>query len=285
MKNCSAGLILDVPPYKFGGSAQFAGTPTKEFFMECLNKTYENAKISLKENKGENKIRLYGVIQGETFEQMNQWFTKIHSLENKEQSFDAWALSPKPSNDPIKIAMLGIIILENKVNKPLHVLQISGKNGMIVCSYLRSLLQKTITIDSSSTGITTRYGLIYDSRYAPSTLIVGQKNNYKSDKWFCDCPICSHYKITAKNIEDNLKEADYHNLYQIVKYVKYLDFIVDYNVDLLFIQAKNTSEKCINALNILKDYKENGLDFVKHKYSEIFNPKDNTQQKGLFDVI
>ena len=282
-KNAHYGLILDRPPYEFGGSAQFSGTPSKEFFNKCLNKTIENSEIALK-NKSE-ELELYGVIQGETWEQINDWYNEMNQLEIKlDKKFDRWALSPKPSSDMYKIAMFGVLVLEKKIKTPLHILQVSGLSGIIVSSYIRFLTKQLITIDSSSFSSTSRYGRVYD--FDLKSFDIGSKIKDKDlNSWFCDCPICSKLNMNLNKLskEGLYKFIDIHNLYQIVEKVKYFDFLVEFDFEMFLQRAKEASIKCYESILILKFYKENGLEKTKTKYKEIFGKSNiQTNQISLF---
>jgi len=286
MNNCNAGLILDKPPYKFGGTAQFAGTPSKEFFNECLEKTKQNALIALEHNKGEKKIRLYGVIQGETWEQMKQWYETISSIQTNEKKFDAWALSPKPSNDVFKIAMLGILCLEKKIDTPLHILQISNRPGIIVAALIRFCIQQTVTIDSSSPSKASRFGEIYNPYTFLAEIKTGQRRpKEKMNGWMCDCPICQATNISFNDVENKNYEniLDLHNLYQIVRFVKYMDWVVQ-DKEILMKMVKTVSINAYNAIEMIYYYKEYGLERTKLKYPNVFESNnDASNQKGLFE--
>ncbi len=280
-RNCTAGLILDRPPYYYGGGANFSGTPTKQFFNECLNKTYNNAKYAI-ENKED--LFLYGVIQGETYSQMCEWYEKIHSLENDNLKFDGWALSPKPSNDPVKIALYGILVHEYNISTPIHILQVSSKGGIIVSALLRYQLQRVVTIDSSTSTVSARYGSIINPIHPGAILNIKDllKNNGEKG-WFCNCPICKALDISIDKIKSNeyMKYLNLHNLYQIVNLVNYIDFIVQYD-DLVYSEAKRTSDRCFKAVDMLLYYKSNGLHKTKLKYSDEFENKNVYTKKSLF---
>ncbi len=281
-QNCSAGLILDRPPYHFGGNAQFSGTPTKEFFNECLNIKKNNAKVALK-NK-ENLI-LYGVIQGETYEQMCQWYEEMHNLEKELNiEFDAWALSPKPSDNPIKVALFAILSQEYKIKKPMHILQISGGGGILTSAFFRNMIQETVTIDSSSYSGASRYGQIISPLNIPSCIPIGnklEKNNKKG--WFCDCPVCSKLNMDLSTMTDkHLGYLDIHNLYQIAKLVKYADYISQFD-DIILTEAKREGQRCYISIEMLIFYRDNGFSKTMVKYLEYFKQSEDNKQNSLFD--
>lgn len=279
--NCTAGLILDRPPYNFGGGAQFSGTPSKKFFQECLDKTKNNAKVAL-QNKGD--LKLYGVIQGETYDQMCLWYEQMHQVElDLGIEFDAWALSPKPSDNPIKVALFGILVQEYKINKPLHILQISGRSGILVSALFRHQIGRTITIDSSSFYGSSRYGMLINPDKIPSTIEIGQKLDKKDRQgWLCDCPICSVLNMNVEKLDNNyIRYLDIHNLYQIVKFVKYADYIVQF--DEIILQQSENNVKCNTAIKMLLFYRDNGFQSTKIKFSEYFNKIEDNEQLNIFN--
>ncbi len=294
LSNCDAGLILDRPPYEFNNTAQFSGTPTEEFFNKCLQITYDNAKIALLynnesyENHSDKPIRLYGVIQGETWQQMINWYKRMHELEiETKYEFNAWAMSPKPSYDPIKIAMFGIIALEYKLNKPIHILQVSGKGGIFIGALIRKLTGQPVTIDSSTWGVSARYGTAIDPLNIPDLTPVGQKlNTDNMSGWFCDCPICSKLKINVEKIGEKYTHyLNVHNLYQLAKITKYFDFMIQNKNEDIILIARRISKDCETAAQMLLDYKQFGFKYTANKYREVFNDENKINLKNQTNIF
>lgn len=285
MRNCDAGLILDRPPYHFGGSAQFAGTPTAEFFNECLQITKDNAQIALDANHGPNKIRLYGVIQGETWSQINQWYNVMNEMQTEEKHFDAWALSPKPSNNPLKIAMFAIFIMEKKIKKPLHILQVSNRGGFLIAAYLRHLNKNLITVDSSSLSISGRYGLLVDPHNIASTFVIGDKKDKTNMKgWMCNCPVCKELKPDYSTWKEHyMPFLAIHNLHAYASFVQYADCIAQ-DYEYLYKIARTVSSNALRAISMIHYYKEFGFEKTAIKYNAVFGDVTVTQQKTIFDI-
>jgi len=282
LKNSNAGLILDNPPFKIGlGNSQFGESMNEDEISICLNKTKENAKIAMANNIGPNKIRLYGVVQGESWEQINRWYDSMHELEEEYGKFDAWAMSPKPST----IALYGILLLERKIKTPIHFLQATSREAISTTAYIRKLSKNLITIDSSNFSSGTRYGRIINYEHL-GIFDIGEGKREKNKKgWFCDCPICRERKIDIENLSTtDLKYINIHNLYQIVKIVKVADWLVDYSEVMFFNWIKKFKSSCTGAIKMLQFYDKYGLERTKLNYSDIFTANDNiVNQKGLFD--
>ena len=276
--NCNAGLILDRPPYHFGNSANFSGTPTQKFLEECLQTTINNAKIALqylKETENTN-FRLYGVIQGETFEQMMYWGEQMRKIDI---GFHGWALSPKPSYDEIKIALMYITYKELGLNTPMHILQVTSKGGILIAAYMRKLSKKTITIDSSSFTSGARYGCAI-SPFDLGNIYVGNFHDIDKD-WICGCQVCENIDFTKKTKSIYLF-INIHNLMMTAQYVKYADSLVEMDIEEFESSIKKISKNCIIAYEMLKTYNIYGLKICKNRFGEYFKGETTTQQT-VFD--
>ena len=148
-KNSECGSILDVPPYEKLGTAQFGGNINKLFDVN-LEKTQKNVDMMLK-NWTNKKFELQSVVQGETPEQMIKWHTGMEKVARDNNiEFAGYAMSPKPANDPYKIALHGLLASRVAKDKPIHFLQATGGNALITIVYFNKLLKNRITVDSST---------------------------------------------------------------------------------------------------------------------------------------
>ncbi len=282
-ENSQAGVILDYPPYSATNSAAFGGTPSLEFFRKCMKKTCDNSTIML-ENKKSEKFKLYGVVQGDTFNQAEEWFKEMLKVESNCGEFGGWALSPKPSEDPIRIAMMGLLMLKYQIKKPLHILQVSGRAGIFIAALIRKLTGNTVTIDSSTFAVAARYGSIIDPDKIPNLIKVGRSSEHTLKKWLCDCPVCTKLKpdIRKEFPSEILQYLDLHNLYHLIKLTNYADSIVEDEV--MFQDKVNTlSGRAQLAIKLLQTPLES-IDKVIHQYGNYFNKIERIKQRNLFGV-
>lgn len=182
--NADIGVILDIPPYDFSGTAQFGGSASKKF-KSSLEKTYENSKI-MYDLWDRNKLKLYAVMQGETYNQKTEWLDKLLTI----GEFSGCALSPKPSSDLFQIISHMFIAL-NRGIKNIHILQVSGKTQMAVIYYVAKMTNyfDLITFDSS-----TYIRLGAEFRKIFTTPFELGEEVYNKDfrgKVPCDCLCCS----------------------------------------------------------------------------------------------
>ena len=287
-KHCQAGLVLDFPPYEAGETAILGKTSHSEF-KKRLDFTKKNSEYALQNKKN---CKMYGVIQGDGYKQMKEWYDEMHSIETDELKFDGWALSPKPSTNLYKIALYGCFVMDEKIETPIHILQIGSISAVIVASYIRRKLQTQVTVDNSSFKLASRYGWMEDPLLPWRKFSVGKKENEKKfskkkrairGKNPCTCPVCS--KIGIVNL-DKLDSTDYkfidlHNLYHIVRYVHYLDSISE---DMFRETAKKISPTSLDAIQMIDDYLENGMDFILDKYKNKLDVSEKEiKQTKLFD--
>ena len=214
-------LILDRPPYKATGSRQFGGNAS-DLFEFSLKKTIENAKTMLK-HKNNDGMKLYGVVQGETWKQMNRWCKEI----TRDLEFDGMALSPKPSNDPFQIAKYMMLARDNDF-KNIHILQVSGINALAVIYYASTFMNcKNITFDSSSQAAGRERR---EYKFKGLNLYFGDRVRSKVKKLPCGCPVCKTIDINdLYNGENEIigRLIEMHNLYQILSRCKILDSLKD----------------------------------------------------------
>ncbi len=258
-KNCDAGVILDVPPFqKIEGSAQF-GKTTDAVYENALNKTIINASIAL-ENWTEPNFKLYGVVQGDNFKRQKRWLKEMLKLEVKYgKKFGGWGLSPKPSHDIQQIAHHAVNILEEGIDKPLHILQVSGFKSLAMAAYVSTFFDSEVTVDSSTFTV----GRIYWTYFNPYDFLdkwdFGGRNNTKFANLGCDCPICSRISIDHLQYEGWKNRSPpgmliaLHDLYQIIKYVKFLNMIKTNETAFRKFALKHFGQKFINAMNYVKD--------------------------------
>lgn len=292
--NGDAGLILDHPPYEANG-VQFGGNINHNF-KTGMEKTAENAKIALSLKNNEN-FHLYGVVQGETFKQMLEWMYRMDEVETDlNKPFDAWALSPKPSTDVLKIALYGVLAIK-EFSTPIHLLQISGFDTILVSAYIASKYNNTVSIDSSTFALGERYGRFMDP-YEFGTFLdfghneekreamgLGDRKKLHFKRMPCLCPVCSKTNLSTTE----LNNSDYtllnlHNLYQIVQFTNYAEVIAEDREYLnnFISRYSPQKEKTLLALEMIDFGLDHDLEQVWDRYKhKIEHSQDGMKQKSL----
>jgi queuine/archaeosine tRNA-ribosyltransferase len=232
-ENCTAGLMLDVPPFEATGTAAF-GKSSDATFKKALDMSIVNGTVALK-NKSKPEFLLYGVIQGDSNERRRLWYSSMRNIEVAlGKTFDGWALSPKPSHDIREIAQHFVIIKEEKIEKPLHILQVTGFEGLAFVAFLTTLHDQDITVDSSTFSYGRRF-FIYKCPYDPKmNYHIGQNKDNDLKELPCSCPVCD--KISMSEIQKEREQGtkslpgmliSLHNMYQTISFVKFLNSIKD----------------------------------------------------------
>jgi len=264
-ENCDSGLILDHPPFKkIEGSAQFGAT-TDAIYNDALAKTVKNANIAMK-HWTDDKFKLYGVVQGDTVKRQEKWLQAMLDVEKQNsREFSGWSLSPKPSHDIKQIANHAANFIEAGItNKPIHILQISGFESLAMSAYVSKFFTAEVTVDSSTFNV----GRIYFTYFSPFNFKdkwdFGGRDPVSLKKVACDCPVC--VKVEQKHFTYDEWEhrtppgslISLHNLYQILKYVKFLNALKD--DDKLFKKfcLKNFGQKFINVCDYLDEVSKFG---------------------------
>lgn len=155
LRNCTRGVMLDVPPYRPGSEIQFRGAAS-EYWEESLKRSIQNVRRALpyyKEarEKG-HRFRWWGVVQGEERAQMEEWNYKIAM----EYGFgriegEGWALAPKPSTDLLSCTRY-MRFAHDKQIKNVHLLQVTAESTVALILALGKISGQfeLITYDSAS---------------------------------------------------------------------------------------------------------------------------------------
>lgn len=275
-KVCTHGLILDVPPYDFTGTAQFGGTAAK-LFRKSLDQTAKNAREMM--NHRERKdLKMYGVIQGETQPQREEWYKTVAETSSE---YFGWALSPKPSYDPYKIASYLLTAYEHGL-KNIHVLQVSGvKTVSVIFEFLRQIDDKDwfVTFDSSTPLTQAVKNHLYD---VDGSITKAVRINLDSipNTQLCSCPVCSSstYEEMAQSTGEASRLIGLHNLLHRIHTLNALDYI--------FRKDEGTYEKLVSSL--LKDIPKfieyglkNGVTEAISAYHSRVNPGQENIQANL----
>jgi hypothetical protein len=161
MKYCTAGVILDIPPYRFGGKSQFVGSAA-DAWDESIQRTVGNVQRAaplyvqhLKEGTL-SPFWWYGAVQGESYTQLEEWYTRVAEVYPFGQAGnEGWALAPKPCND-IPTVVRFMRLAREKQMKRIHVLQTASPQTVGVMMALAKLGGvEWVTHDSASIHINT----------------------------------------------------------------------------------------------------------------------------------
>jgi hypothetical protein len=138
LKNCSRGMILDIPPYSPGAAIQLRGS-AGEAWADSLEQTVRNVQRALphyQQNSG--PFKWWGVVQGQTREQITEWYDNIAKVYPFTSEGEGWALAPKPSTDLLFCARYLRFAYAKRIRR-VHVLQISGAKTVGVVLGLAAL--------------------------------------------------------------------------------------------------------------------------------------------------
>lgn len=262
-KNVDAGFVLDRPPFENSGSKFFGKGNDYNLFVSSMEETEKNSKIMLV-NKSKD-FKLYGIIQGNSPSQVIEWYEKMEKIQDETgKKFDGWAFSPKPSNDTYKVTLYSILakMIEEREQKtkPIHFLQVSGSDSLVVLSFFSKMYDGFITTDSSTSFLAMRYGQVISPFSLKHKIDLGKKRGLNISKFPCNCPVCSKFEFNPKE----LTKGDYrfltlHNLFQIINFIdfcsalaedreRYVNEMKDYVVD------KENVKETVKILDYCLDY-------------------------------
>lgn len=106
--NCTRGVILDIPPYRFGKQGSTYAGSAADMWRPSLARTVANTRVALpfyrESLDAGRRFRWWGVIHGETYEQLRAWHAAVAEVYPFMGDGEGWALVPKPENDVVAIA-------------------------------------------------------------------------------------------------------------------------------------------------------------------------------------
>lgn len=153
MRNCTAGVMLDIPPFDFGGNSRFVGSAADVWDLS-MKRTLDNVRHALPEYLVEKRsghpFRWWGVVQGESYEQVKEWFLRVSDLYPFDSDGEGWGLAPKPCNEHIRIARYLRLAREYSL-KRVHVLQTSMISAVGVAIALASMAGVEFISNDSAT--------------------------------------------------------------------------------------------------------------------------------------
>lgn len=256
--NSDVAMTLDVPcvdPKTF--------VPLNDFslFKKCTERTCRYLEIE-ERNRENYEVKMLNVIHGANKRELDYWFEKVKNF-----NFDGYALAPKPSWDPMSVA-LHLAFINDRVEKTdyIHVLLGTGHNCAPIIAYA-SRDYKQLTTDNSTfskVGRLRQYFLPFSGKYAE----FGENFKGKLKKLPCNCPVCSSIKVEDLNQPTQLSSRllFLHNLWINVQYFDFLDAMKD-DEELFFDFVRTKcSNKAMKGLEFLRYSKENGFDKAYNKF-------------------
>lgn len=261
-RNCQVGMTLDIPPpYPSLQSVKLHFSD----FKAVAKQSARNYQIMVN-NRVNYDLKLLKVFHGVSWDELEFFYGLTKDIEA-----DGWCLAPKPVGDPFSIAVQ-FAYLQDKgelERSYFHVLALSGFRNLPVIFYIKSKLSDSrITFDSSTWAV----GNIYRRMLFPFSLesssvelqigsrpnrllSVSSKNMEKfGDNLPCFCPVCSRFTLSDL-IKDTYISGliiSLHNLYCILLYVQYLDFLSkDPELLKLWIE-KNSPDRVLKAIEFIE---------------------------------
>lgn len=128
LRFCQVGVLLDVPPYVSTGSSVLGGSASSNW-GPALRKTLENLEVALPlyldARKAGSSFRWWGVVHGETWEQMDEWYGRVSEIYPFTSEGEGWAVKPHPANNAQAVARCLGFIRKHGIKRA-HFLQMTG---------------------------------------------------------------------------------------------------------------------------------------------------------------
>ncbi len=274
--NCDIGFIFDNPIN--------VGNDKKTILQKQIT-TVENGVLALK-NKTNSNLKLYGVIQGYSYEDQKQ-IINLYQKTNTFEQYDGFCLGGivPLSQNLNEITQIITIFCEcfKHYKKPLHILGVSGTKTMAIMNYLQALYNfEVFTYDSSSYGggaIRLEFINLFDK----FKISIGNNSQNILKKIPCICPVC----IKISNI-DILRNGGsipggllaLHNLYQYIQFSHFLFSLKD-DINLLknyMISFLGIQKELIDFIDM--SFKQNYQQSYS-KYSYLFKQPQTGKQMAI----
>jgi len=222
--NGNIGLTFDLPTLK---------DDTKEVKIRKQLQTVENAYLAL-DSKQNEKLRLYAVTQGHTFDEQQFIIDKYNEIGDIKR-FDGFAMGGIVSiKGDIKFLTNAATVFVNnlyKYKKPLHFLGLSGLNSVPVILYLMNKFDVTTTYDSTSYAVSAKINsFVNPFTLRKDEIPMGELGNKLLKEIPCSCPVCSniegiHEFYDRRSVSSAL--ISLHNLWYYIKYDEMLRSLID----------------------------------------------------------
>lgn len=277
--NMNIGLILDVPTRDSKGKSR-----GHKQFEKALIKTKSNIDKMM---RYEMDCKLYGVVQGSTYEERQRWITML-----SDYHFDGMAFSGLDRYDPLSVAQ---IYLDETEHKNIHILGVGGSKVAPLLYYM-SKLYDNILFDNASYNISSTLGLyrIPIMNGKAGYLSLGKKSDSTIKILPCDCPVCRGINndpdaMRGKHTKSKpiVRLLSLHNLYYSIRYYNILNSLKDSPHDLLTFIKKYSSDRTLLAINFLDHCDEYGKESAREMFRCHFSNlrEDRIEQSKLGDWI
>ncbi len=260
IKNCTAGCLLDVPPFVSVGAAVLGGNASSNW-KEALRVTIENTKRALPVyldalDRGES-FRWWGVVHGETDSQLEEWYARISEIYPFDHPGEGWALKPHPANNPISVARLIRFAAATGIKRA-HFLQMTGLSALTTLFALgpRSGLEYA-SFDSAAAS----FSGINRTVFVPSAnglFIKPITEKFREGETFaqeilreCPCRSCQWLREELENVEE-------------VDYSEYWKYRMIFHNTLIAIQTYENIEKACQ-----EDYLQALKQKLKHRFGPV----------------
>ncbi len=204
IEKCTRGVILDVPPYRPKGGIQFRGSAA-EWWAESLARTQRNitSALPLYADRGfenpDTRFSWWGVVQGETVEQMTEWHGRVSELYAFDDVDEGWALAPKPSTDRLSCTRYLRFARDNNLRN-IHFLQVTAERAVALIMALSQIAGNIdlVTYDSASAGrcAINRSAIIPDGIGMSYITEKRSAGGLQVEEFMqkCACPACQYFR-------------------------------------------------------------------------------------------
>ena len=256
--NADIGMNLDVPPWTN--------------FNDSLKKSLDNFQLFEKSRINYN-MKLYNVLHGKTLSEMKVWYDAVKCFD----SFNGWALGVRPANN-VYLQVVGYLFLHDMDalhhNTNFHLFGVSGIKNMLMLSLLSNHFESSITFDSSSYTMGSRFRKwMFPKDLRFGTEFGRSSNLHAMNSIPCDCPVCRNnniYDLYKQEGKESASLITLHNLYQYIEVNRIINSLVtdDYAFN-EYAKSVNEQEMITIVNKMLEDYHKKGVDYVYAKYKHL----------------
>ncbi|MCK4364966.1 MAG: hypothetical protein KAW45_02840 [Thermoplasmatales archaeon] len=222
------GFTVDVPPHAFNN-----GNYTRGQFLKCMNKSNKNAHLMWKLKQ--TNMKLWGVIQGRTYEECELWFNDL----TKEHEYSGYCVTLSIHKSKHNLPYIEQLEFAKTILKPIHFFGYSDNIFALILAKFSRLMKQTYTFDSSTSTIGDRYAkYIHPNTFKHISFSLKER---PLDKLSCDCPICSKHSVT--DLRYNLSLINLHNLFIKIKFCEFANQVAQDDDLFLYILQEEINRK------------------------------------------
>lgn len=251
------GITLDDPPHCFSNF-------TPKQFKECMKISNQNADLMYR-LKVNNNMQLWGVIQGRTYDELNDWYDDLI----KDHEYDGYSIALSIHNSTTGLPWIEQLQFAKTLKKRIHFLGCNERLLVLVLNRLSHLTGYDYTYDSSTFSIGGRYGkYIHPHTWKHISFSKDERKRDKIESLPCSCPICCI--CSPRDLSRNPELINLHNLHLILSYCETVNKLSD---EQFFYHLRNLVKnevqikQIIDLLEISKNYNnmENYFDYKEKK--------------------